>query len=266
VWKVTSTKLICSPDFAQRTPGNPKSKSPNKTHNKTNYVARTSRSERWETCNQNTRIKSITKPKPESQKFWFNITMVNYRRNFLDGGTYFFTVNLHNRKKSLLTENIDNLRNAFSRTKELHPFTINAICILPEHLHALITLPENENNFSIHWQLIKRYFTSGFRNRDTHNAFKKIWQDRFWEHTIVNQADYNSHVNYIHFNPVKHGHIDCVNRWPYSSFHNFVKRRVLPLDWGSGYVELGGGVLGSEFIPAFATRSPGYVIVRNRVS
>ena len=166
--------------------------------------------------------------------------MVNYRRNYLNGGTYFFTVNLHNRKKSLLTENIDDLRKASSRTKELYPFIVNAICILPEHLHTLITLPEFENDFSIRWRLIKRYFTTEFRNRYTHNDLKKIWQDRYWEHTIVDQADYNAHVDYIHFNPVKHGYTDIVNQCPYSSFHYFVKQGVLPLDWGGGYVELGG--------------------------
>jgi putative transposase len=162
--------------------------------------------------------------------------MVRYRRNFLPGGTYFFTVTLADRTSSVLVDHIGALRAAFRAGRRERPFTIDAIVILPDHLHAIFTLPNADADFSGRWRRIKGHFSShmiasGVSTRRPNGDFA-LWQRRFWEHTIRDERDFVRHVDYIHFNPVKHGLVSRVRDWPYSSFHLYVREGLLPEDWG----------------------------------
>ncbi len=168
--------------------------------------------------------------------------MVNYRRNYVPGGCYFFTVTLHNRQCAVLTQHIDCLRQSFRETRSKKPFVIEAIVILPDHLHTIWQLPEGDCDFSGRWKAIKSGFTrlvkqQGVQLRHNDKGEYNLWQRRFWEHTIQNQRDFQRHVDYIHYNPVKHGLVTQVSDWPYSSFHQFVQRGMLPADWGNNSFE-----------------------------
>jgi putative transposase len=173
--------------------------------------------------------------------------MTEYRRYRVKAGCYFFTVNLAERNRELLTEYVDILRESFRQVRQKHPFAVDAIVILPEHLHCVWTLPEGDDDFSMRWRQIKTEFS---RNIDTgeqtspSRISKKergIWQRRFWEHCIKDEDDFMKHVDYVHFNPVKHGLVKSVCDWPYSSFHRYVKRGILSMDWA------GESVSGSDF-------------------
>jgi len=162
--------------------------------------------------------------------------MVQYRRNFISGGTFFFTVMLADRRSSALVENIDVLRKAFHVAREERPFSIDAIVILPEHLHVTMTLPSEDSDFSGRWRRIKSLFTrqviaSGAHIARDRRGEYQLWQRRFWEHTIRDDRDLSAHIDYIHYNPVKHGLVSQVSDWPHSSFHRYVRDGLLPLDW-----------------------------------
>ncbi len=163
--------------------------------------------------------------------------MVRYRRNFLAGGTFFFTATLADRTSSGLTDHVAALRSAVQLTRRQHPFTIDAVVVLPDHLHIIMTLPQGDADFPTRWQLIKRRFTAAVAKAGSpvlrhRNGEYALWQRRFWEHSIRDQKDFERHVDYIHFNPVKHGLVARVRDWPYSSFHRYVRRGILPEDWG----------------------------------
>lgn len=163
--------------------------------------------------------------------------MVGYRRNLLPGGTFFFTVTLRDRHSSLLVDHIHLLRRAVKQTRASHPFTIDAVVVLPEHIHAIWTLPKGDTDYSLRWRLIKSHFTRLLRNNGSHcsrnhKGEANIWQRRFWEHTIRDERDYRNHVDYIHYNPVKHGHVSHVIDWPYSSFQQYVAKGIIEPDWG----------------------------------
>src|SRR5882724_4625362 len=162
--------------------------------------------------------------------------MVFYRRNFIPGGTYFFTVALTDRKRDWLVRHINLLRLAFRRAKRERPFTIDAIVVLPEHLHCVWTLPPGDADYSHRWRLIKARFSKDLllAGAPIHQSAKgeyNVWQRRFWEHTVRDEADLLAHVDYIHYNPVKHGLVTRVSDWPYSSFHRFVRMGWLSADW-----------------------------------
>jgi putative transposase len=163
--------------------------------------------------------------------------MTTYRRNFVAGGTYFFTVNLAERRLQLLTDNIELLRAAFRDTRRRHPFTIDAIVVLPDHLHAIWTLPAGDADFAVRWQLIKARFSRGLPPGERISVSRSrkrergIWQRRYWEHTLRDEEDFSRHVDYIHFNPVKHGHVERVEDWPFSSFHRMVRLGVYAESW-----------------------------------
>jgi putative transposase len=142
--------------------------------------------------------------------------MSNYRRHYVPGGTWFFTVNLQNRQSDLLTRHIADLRAATATVKRSKPFTINAWVILPEHMHCIWTLPEGDSDFSARWRDIKKTFSRNIEMRH-------IWQPRFWEHTIRNEEDHRRHMDYIYINPVKHGYVSNVIDWPFSTFHRDVR-------------------------------------------
>jgi putative transposase len=171
--------------------------------------------------------------------------MPNYRRAFVPGGCWFFTVNLLNRHQTLLLDHVDVLRGAFADTRQKYPFDITAIVILPDHLHAVWTLPPDDSDFSMRWRLIKSRFAKSLPNQERRSAVRKarrergIWQRRFWEHLIRDEGDYARHVEYCYINPIKHGLVTRVQDWPHSSFHRDVQRGIFPLDW-AGEVEAAG--------------------------
>lgn len=164
--------------------------------------------------------------------------MPNYIRAQVPGGSYFFTISLAERGGHLLTDNIDLLRAAFRDERRTHPFTIDAIVVLPDHLHCVWTLPPHDCDFSNRWRRIKAGFSSRLPKGERRSASRVatgergIWQRRFWEHWIRDERDFSVHVDYIHFNPVKHGCVSRVVDWPFSSFHWYVKQGVLLADWG----------------------------------
>jgi putative transposase len=170
--------------------------------------------------------------------------MVHYRRNFVPGGTYFFTATTADRSSSILVDHVAFLRAAIMQIRRQHPFTIDAVVVLPDHLHIVMTLPDGDADYPHRWHLIKRRFNAAVAKSGTsiarhRNGEHALWQRRFWEHTIRDEKDFERHVDYIHFNPVKHGLVARVCDWPYSSFHRYVRRGVLPEDWGgnSGQVQ-----------------------------
>jgi putative transposase len=172
--------------------------------------------------------------------------MVRYWRNLLAGGTFFLTATLADRSSSALTDCITSLRSAFRLTRRQHPFTLDAIVVLPDHMHVIMTLPSNDFGFPIRMSLIKRRFTTAIAKTGVavaryQNREPALWQRRFWEHTVRDEADFSRHVDYIHFNPVKHGLVTRVRDWPYSSFHRFVRLGILPEDWAGDSSEYRAG-------------------------
>ncbi|MCU7837271.1 MAG: transposase [gamma proteobacterium symbiont of Taylorina sp.] len=165
--------------------------------------------------------------------------MPSYVRYQVEGGCYFFTVNLLERKKSLLIDHIDLLREAVRLCKHKRPFYIDAWVVLPEHMHCIWTLPEGDDDFSNRWKMIKTHFSKGLPKTERLSKTRQkkgergIWQRRFWEHVIRDEWDYEKHMDYIHYNPVKHGWVDKVQDWQYSSFHRCVKQDIYPIDWAS---------------------------------
>ncbi len=152
--------------------------------------------------------------------------MVDYRRNYVAGGTFAFTLALKDRRSALLVEYIDALRSAFQNVKRERPYETIAAAVLPDHLHAIWTLPDGDHDYSTRWRLIKTQFTKSL-------AIPSPWQRRFWEHTIRDERDLQNHVDYIHFNPVKHAHVPRASEWPHSSIHRFIERGDLASDWAA---------------------------------
>jgi putative transposase len=162
--------------------------------------------------------------------------MVKYRRYYLPGGTYFFTVTLRNRKSDWLTKYVKQLGDAMRRVQAIHPYKILAIVVLPDHLHTLWELPEGDSNFSLRWRLIKIQFAENIKAKGVkiiknYRGENILWQRRFWEHAIRDEKDYQQHVDYIHYNPVKHGLAERVSDRPYSSSHRYVSEDMLPSNW-----------------------------------
>jgi len=161
---------------------------------------------------------------------------MEYRRQFCPGGTFFFTV-VTEKRRPILVENIDRLRAAVRRIRTDRPFEIEAAVVLPDHLHMVWTLPEGDSDYSTRWNLIKRCFSTGLPALTTSRSQrakreKGLWQRRFWEHQIRDEQDWRNHLDYIHFNPVKHGYVQRAIDWPYSSFKRYVRQRFYESDWG----------------------------------
>ncbi|WP_133137163.1 REP-associated tyrosine transposase [Legionella rowbothamii] len=163
---------------------------------------------------------------------------MRYRRIIIPGASYFFTVNLQNRKSKLLTENIDKLRFSFQNTMQYYPFGIEAIVVLPDHLHMIMSLPLDDGNYSVRWNCIKGTFSKQLPANESISNIRKnkrergIWQKRFWEHLIRDEKDFEHHANYIHYNPVKHRYVVNPSDWEYSSIHRFIQKGILRNDWG----------------------------------
>jgi len=164
--------------------------------------------------------------------------MVLYRRNYVAGGTFFFTVTLRDRRSDLLVRHVDLLRGAFSVVKKRRPFRIDAMVVLPDHLHAIWTLPEGDSDYFGRWRAIKSGFVVALAREGicvARNAQgeAEVWQRRFWEHTLRDERDLNHHIDYIHYNPVRHGHARSPADWPYSTIHRFIQGGLIPADWGA---------------------------------
>jgi putative transposase len=166
-----------------------------------------------------------------------------YIRAKISRGLFFFTVVLAQRSSRLLVEEIDHLRLVYRTVKQRRPFETVAICVLHDHIHTVWALPEGDADFPIRWNLIKSGFSRALapmqRSASKMNKREKgIWQRRYWEHAIRDAKDLERHVDYIHFNPVKHGYVARVRDWPHSSFHRFVKDGLLAPDWGGDAKEM----------------------------
>jgi len=170
--------------------------------------------------------------------------MSDYRRNRVPGGTYFFTVNLRDRSSDLLVAQIAALRDAVRRVYTESPFHIDAWVVLPEHMHCLWTLPEHDTDFSERWRMIKTFFSGSLPRTERRSPTmaergeRGVWQRRFWEHTIRDDRDYAAHMDYAHFNPVKHGLVQHLADWPYSSFKRCVAAGLYPPDWTISSAEI----------------------------
>ncbi|MFL7793424.1 MAG: transposase [Anaerolineae bacterium] len=167
---------------------------------------------------------------------------MKYRRAQTEGGTYFFTLVTHHRRRFLCKpENVTYLREAFRYVMVRHPFKIDAFVLLPDHLHCIWTLPEGDCDFSTRWRLIKSAFTRacGEVHRGAISASRRqkgeqaVWQRRFWEHQIRDERDLIQHVEYIHYNPVKHSLAKAPKDWEYSSFHRYVREGFYDKEWGA---------------------------------
>lgn len=177
--------------------------------------------------------------------------MPDYRRNRVPGGTYFFTVNLLDRRSHLLVEHIAELREAVRAVRAKHSFHIDGWVVLPDHMHSIWTLPEGDDDFSSRWKAIKTAFAKRIPRTEVRSAARiakaerGIWQRRYWEHTIRDETDYLRHMDYLHINPVKHGLVERLADWPHSSFHKLVAAGVYPADWaGDMTLELQAGEAG----------------------
>ena len=171
--------------------------------------------------------------------------MPNYRRAYVRGGTFFFTVVTYNRRP-IFTNPIAQilLGRAIRKCQREWPFEINAIVLLPDHLHTIWTLPRGDDRYSARWSIIKKGFTSRYRNAGGREAsvtraqYKAgragVWQPRFWEHSLEDEDDFEAHFDYIHFNPVRHRYVECPQDWSPSSFHRWVRKGVYDPNWACG--------------------------------
>jgi putative transposase len=176
--------------------------------------------------------------------------MPNYRRAAVPGGTYFFTLTSYQRRNILCNDEVRiALRDSIRTTQAKHPFTIDAWVLMPDHLHCIWILPPGDDGYSIRWSMIKRLVTQrvGFTGGAPYVSASRekrreghCWQRRFWEHWVRDENDLNRCRNYLHWNPVKHGHVSRVADWPYSTFHRFVREGMYTEDWGGQGIDDGG--------------------------
>lgn len=171
--------------------------------------------------------------------------MPNYRRAYVPGGTFFFTLVTYNRRPILDTDLARKiLREAIEKCRNDHPFEMNACVLLPDHLHAIWTLPQGDTNYSNRWRKIKADFTrnylesggqeSSMTDSENSEGRRGVWQPRFWEHTIQDEDDFERHFDYVHFNPVKHNLVQYPYQWKWSTFHQWVEKGVYEKAWACG--------------------------------
>ena len=166
--------------------------------------------------------------------------MTRYRRSHTPDAIWFFTVNLAERRgNTRLVDHIDALGDSFRSVRTRHPFHMEAIVVLPDHLHCLWRLPPGESDNATRWSLIKAGFSRALPPGERVSTSRRrrgergIWQRRFWEHQIRDERDFGRHADYIHYNPVKHGYAATAAAWPHSSFHAFVAKGVYPANWAA---------------------------------
>lgn len=172
------------------------------------------------------------------------MVMARYRRARVAGGTYFFTVVTERRQRVLVLPEVRAaLRAAIENVRVARPFDIKGWVLLPDHIHAIWTLPPDDADFATRWRLIKSHvtrhcaflFTPEFQTRRREEKHcGTLWQHRYWEHLLRDEADLRNHLDYLHWNPVKHGLVHQAADWPWSSFHRYVAQGDYPPDWGLG--------------------------------
>ncbi len=176
--------------------------------------------------------------------------MPDYRRAWHPGGTWFFTVNaLERHGNDLLTRHVDLLREVVHEVRRRHPFAIHGWVVLPEHMHCILELPPGDTDFATRWRLIKADFSKKLPATERRSTVRRtrgergIWQRRYWEHLIRDEDDFRAHMDYLHFNPVKHGHVARVADWPHSTFYRWVAAGVYAADWAGSATgnQVGGG-------------------------
>jgi putative transposase len=170
--------------------------------------------------------------------------MSEYRRNYVEGGTFFFTVVTHRRRRFLTSDlSRECMRSALVTVQNRFPFQIVAMVLLPDHLHAVLTLPRGDADYSVRWKRIKEEFTrtylanggeEGPISDSRHRKGERgVWHRRYWEHTCIDEEDMKARVDYTHYNPVKHGYVSRVGDYPWSTFHRFVAAGEYEPDWGT---------------------------------
>jgi putative transposase len=174
--------------------------------------------------------------------------MPDYRRNRITGGCYFFTVNLLERHHNkLLVQQIDLLRDVVRRVRDRHPFYISGWVVLPDHMHCIWTLPQGDDDYPRRIRLVKSLFSKKLPKTEKRSSVRQrkgergIWQRRYWEHTIRDERDYAAHMDYLHYNPVKHGYVENVMDWPYSTFRHHVQSGIYLLNWAGGDLDIEAG-------------------------
>lgn len=161
------------------------------------------------------------------------------------GSVFFFTLVSYQRRPILCHPTIRNaLRRAIEDVRQTRPFAIDGWVLMPDHLHCIWTLPEGDTDYSMRWSIIKRSVSRFARDVALDSAMRNpsaqkrrestIWQRRFWDHVIRDDRDFERHLDYIHFNPVRHGYVTRAVDWPHSTMHRYVKAGVYPRDWGGG--------------------------------
>jgi putative transposase len=171
--------------------------------------------------------------------------MPNYQRNFVPGGTYFITIVTYHRRRFLTDESVrPMLYQALRDAQAEMPFAIPAMVIIPDHVHLLIALPPGDCAYPARLGYFKKEFTKSYLEAGGVEATttmgiklagrRGVWQPRYWEHTIEDEQDFEHHFDYIHYNPVKHGYVQEVRAWPYSSFHRWVQEGHYPERWSCG--------------------------------
>lgn len=173
------------------------------------------------------------------------MVMPNWRRASIPGGTYFFTVVTEGRRRLFDSERARHLLGETIRhCRSRWPFKLDAIVFLPDHLHSIWSLPPDDSEYSKRWAWIKKNFTEKWLGEGGDEApvtegkkrdgRRGVWQAKFWEHAIQDEADFDRHFDYVHYNPVKHGYARCPNEWPWSSFHRWVRQGVYDENWACG--------------------------------
>jgi putative transposase len=169
--------------------------------------------------------------------------MPEYLRSRLKGGIFFFTLVTYDRRPILATDlGLKCLRHAWRETNATLPFHVEAVCVLPDHLHTVWALPEDDEDYSTRWRKLKGVFSREYRAAGARTAESNpsrlrrgevsVWQRRFWEHRIRDGEDLRRHVEYIHYNPIKHGLVKTLGDWPHSSLHDHINRGWLDPGWG----------------------------------
>ena len=165
---------------------------------------------------------------------------MRYRRAWIAGGTYFFTLALADRRERLLLDHVEVLRDVIRHVRRMRPFTIDAMVVLPDHLHAIWTLPEGDSDYPKRWHCIKAGFARRLPVTEPRSATRRrrgergVWQRRYWEHVIRDGLDLQRHLDYVHYNPVKHGYVARPVDWPCSSIHRFIRSGLISPDWAAG--------------------------------
>ncbi|MBU0500125.1 MAG: transposase [Gammaproteobacteria bacterium] len=170
--------------------------------------------------------------------------MSEYRRARIPGGTFFFTLVTHDRIPYFDSgARVAVLREAFRQVMSSRPFRIEAIVVLPDHLHCLWKLPVGDGDYSSRWREIKKAASRRIATDSNQRKERPVWQRRFWEHAIQDESDWRSHVDYIHYNPVRHGLVQAPGDWPWSSFGMAVRRGWYEPGWGKQHP---GNIAGME--------------------